>query len=123
MNEQTGIFDNALWSLCGVQFPPKTCKNHGLTFDAPNTTNHNREFFFFIALCPTNGPGQIYVNMTLKEKRCSEINFDAAKFIVTLCSLDSSGVFCGQLAEPLASLSQVSAINVDVILVAKTTAH
>ena len=89
------IFNYRLWNWCTVPLPPMDCED-GLMLNTPVTTKDCdiNTFVDFQLDSYCSDTGQSYVNALLEDSRCSQINFDNAKFIVNTCSIKDDGEFC-----------------------------
>ena len=93
------IYNHHLWSLCGVQLPPTTCKHHGLTFNKRETCRKNPYELmsqYYSSLCANNGPGQALISSLRENRRCSTINLNShfVKSITRKCLVNSKGEDC-----------------------------
>lgn len=99
------IFSYDLWNLCEITVPPKSCREHGLTFNITKSTknftctaehpyNQYDDPLYYSSLCAKDGPGQAYIDIMLKDKNCLSINSEVAKLVAERCSVNSNGGFC-----------------------------
>ena len=81
------------------------CENHGLTFNVPTITatctEEDLQLQQLKLFC--GSIGQAYVDGSLKDSRCSQINLNSAEIIVSGCLMKADSAFCVPQTDGLAS--------------------
>ena len=92
------IFQDNLWSRCGLQAPSKKCRNHSLDFSRYNATGEcnvsDLPQRYSSQACTDNGPIQRAINTLLKNETCYKYNLPTAHDFSQQCLVAADGQYC-----------------------------